>query len=99
MTPLVKALLAVALVVPLVGYVAGSLASSGAETPQRQDTVYVDDARPSPTRDNRPTQVPATDDEARVVAPTPVDDDDADERDDEQDDDTDDGADTDDTDD
>lgn len=116
MTPLVKALLAVALVVPLVAYVAGSLASSSGETPEQQGTVFIDDvdpasddtspkprptsepkpspSRPSPTRDNQPTQTPGGDDdpddeEARVVIPAPVEDDD-DERDDDADDDGDD---------
>jgi len=104
MTPLVKALLAVALVVPLVAYVAGSRASSGGETPEQQGTVFIDDVEPasettSPTRDNQPTQAPGDDDPddklARVVTPAPVEDDD-DERDGDQDDDTDDGDDTDD---
>ena len=130
MTPLVKAVLALALVVPLVAYVAGSLASSGAETPERQGPVYIDDVapaserststtsprrstpgrapvRPSPTRDNQPTQAPGTDEgKARVVTPTPVDDegdddgnddgddtDDVDDQDDERDDDRDDDTD------
>ena len=47
MTPLVKALLAVALVVPLVAYVAGSLASTGGETPEQQGTVFIDDVEPA----------------------------------------------------
>ena len=47
MTPLVKALLAVALVVPLVAYVAGSLAGNGGETPEQQGTVFIDDVEPA----------------------------------------------------
>jgi hypothetical protein len=46
MTPLVKALLALALVVPLVAYVAGTLSTSGAGAPEQQGTVYLDDAEP-----------------------------------------------------
>ena len=47
MTPFVKALLAVALVVPLVAYVAGTLSSSGPGAPEQQGTVYLDDAEPA----------------------------------------------------
>ncbi len=109
--PLAKALIALALVVPLVTYVAGTLASTGSSVPEQQGTVYVNDlepspattpkpspSRPSPTRDNQPTPSPdddADDNEARVVTPAPVQDDD--ERDDDDDgDDTDHGDDTDD---
>lgn len=124
MTPFAKALLAVAFVVPLVAYVAGTLASTGVGVPEQQGTVYINDvdpaseidpstdpstgpsaepsatpspSRPSPPRDNQPTPGPhdAADgtrsgDEARVVGPAPVEDDD------ERDDDDDDGDDTDD---
>lgn len=116
MSPFVKAMLALALVVPLVAYVAGSLASTGGGTPDHQGTVYINEADPapvdssadpfprssptstpsparpmrSPRRDNQPTKAPSTDDEeARVVTPTPVEDED-DEGDDDQDDDRDD---------
>ena len=46
MTPLLKALLAVALVIPLAAYVAGSLVSSGAGSPDpgRQTPVILRDA-------------------------------------------------------
>ena len=47
MTPFVKALLALALVVPLVAYVAGTLSSSGPGAPEQQGTVYLDDAEPA----------------------------------------------------
>lgn len=115
MTPLVKALLAVALVVPLAAYVAGSLAASAGEAPKKQGTVFISDAdpvseetspstspapapsRPSPTRDNQPTRAPGADDEeARVVTPTPVEDDERDDDPDDDRDDTDDGDETDD---
>ncbi|HSU03655.1 MAG TPA: hypothetical protein VLK03_13975 [Nocardioides sp.] len=52
MTPLVKTLLAVALVIPLVAYVAGSLAGTGEQAPERQGTVYIDDVQPA--RDTTP---------------------------------------------
>lgn len=122
MTPLVKALLAAALVVPLVAYVAGSLASLSGGTPEQQGTVFIGDvepasedikpstkpspqpsstpspARPSLTGDNRPTEAPSTDpddEEARVVTPAPVGDDERDDDPDDDRDDTDDGDDTD----
>ena len=123
MTPFVKALLAVALVVPLVAYVAGTLANTGVAVPERQGTVYINDvdpasetdplggpsaepsaeptatpspSRPSPPRDNQPTPTPddgADGNEARVVTPAPVDDDDERDDDDDDGDDGDDGGD------
>ena len=53
MTPLLKALLAVALVIPLAAYVAGSLVSSGAGSPDpgRQSPVILRDA-PADEDDN-----------------------------------------------
>ena len=56
MSPLVKTLLAVALVVPLLAYVAGSLASSGPGAPERQGTVYLDDVEPA--NDTTPAPAP-----------------------------------------
>ena len=47
MSPLVKALLAFVLVVPLVAYVAGSLGSHGGGAPERQGTVFIDDMEPA----------------------------------------------------
>ena len=112
MTPLVKALLAVALVVPLVAYVAGSLASTGGETPEQQGTVFIDDVEPasettSPPgarqghhQPTRPRASPARrddpDDKLARVVTPAPVEDDDDERDGDQDDDTDDGDDTDD---
>ena len=59
MTPMVKALLAVALVVPLVAYVAGSLAASSGGTPEQQGTVFISDVGPaSETTSQAPTSTP-----------------------------------------
>jgi hypothetical protein len=96
----VKAMLAVALIVPLVAYVAGSLAASGADTPDRQGPVIINDvvpttstptptpSTPSPTRDNAPQKERPENDDVRVVTPTPkpIDDDDDDDERDERDD-------------
>ena len=86
MTPLVKALLALALVVPLVTYVAGSLSSSGVETPEHQGTVYIDDVEParapttSPPSEPTPQPTPSrgTSDRDNEQQPSPDGDDDGD---------------------
>ena len=72
MTPLVKAVLALALVVPLVAYVAGSLASSGAETPERQGPVYIDDVAPASERSTSTTSPRRSTPERAPVRPFPT---------------------------
>ena len=87
MTPLVKALLAVALVVPLVAYVAGSLASNGGETPEQQGTVFIDDVEPAsettspaPGRTSGPTPSPPRSSPTRDNQPTQAPGDDPDDK-------------------
>lgn len=83
MTPLAKALIALALVVPLVAYVAGTLASTGSSVPEQQGTVYVNDVEPasegtseSPATTPKPS--PSRPSPTRDNRPTPSPDDDAD---------------------
>lgn len=90
MTPLVKARLAVALVVPLVAYVAGTLSHSGGGAPEQQGTVYLDDAEPvgstttgsptdAPPGSSRPSPEPSP---RPAPRPSPADSDDSDDSDD-----------------
>lgn len=90
MTPFVKALLAVALVVPLVAYVAGTLASTGVGVPERQGTVYINDVDPAsetdpstgpsaePSAEPTATPSPSRPSSPRDNQPTPTPDDDTD---------------------
>ncbi len=59
MGSVVKALLAVALVVPLVAYVAATLASTGDVAPEQQGTVHLQDMDPV-TEAPRPTSDPSS---------------------------------------
>lgn len=85
MSSWVKALIVLALVVPMTAYVAGSLSSSSAREPADRGPVIIKDA-PSPTSPDAPTvpedgpETPRDENEARVVTPQPtaVDDDDDD---------------------
>jgi hypothetical protein len=100
MSSWVKALIVMALVVPMTAYVAGSLVSSNARAPADRSPVIIDDrSAPAPvtpsgsTEPRDPTQpvppddggVSIDDNEARVVTPQPTAVDDSD--DDEEDDD------------
>lgn len=74
-----KALLGLALVVPLGAYVAGSLAASASEDPAPRQTIVIDESGPSPTTSGNPTQRPSVkpsessespdDDEVEVITP------------------------------
>lgn len=100
MSSWVKALIVMALVVPMTAYVAGSLVSSNARAPADRSPVIIDDrSAPAPVtpgeplKTSQPTQpvppddggVSIDDNEARVVTPQPTAVDDSD--DDEEDDD------------
>ena len=80
MSPVWKVLIALALVVPMVAYVAGSLVASAADDPAPRETIQIREPtrrraraglRPRAVGHARPTpSQPADDDDVEVITPT-----------------------------
>src|SRR4051794_6901057 len=70
-----KVLVGLALVVPMVAYVAGSLVASAADDPAPRQTIQIQQPGPTPTPKPRPTrttqspQPPVESDDVEVITP------------------------------
>ena len=72
MHPVWKALLVLALVLPVAAFVVGSLASSAADEPARRDPIVIREAPADPTGSPSPTRAPRTPERTdRPTPPTP----------------------------
>jgi len=75
MTAFTKMVLVLVVTLPVGGYVAGTLMASAPEVPRERPAIVIADvANPSPSATPKPTPRPSdlpTDDDVRVINPTP----------------------------